>query len=63
MVYHFYIGSIFLKKNSKTKHIPILMMSAHPEVEKTIYSHGADDFVAKPFGIKELTEKINTLVN
>lgn len=52
-----------LKENNKTKHIPILMMSAHPEVEGTIYDHGADGFVAKPFGINELTRQIDTLIN
>lgn len=53
----------FLKQNTKTKNIPILMMSAHPEIEKTIHKYGADEFMAKPFGMKELTEKVNTLIN
>ncbi|MES2437033.1 MAG: response regulator [Patescibacteria group bacterium] len=47
-----------LKAASKTKNIPIIMMSAHPNVSKTITEAGADDFIAKPFEMEELLSKI-----
>lgn len=42
-----------LKKHAKTKHVPIIMMSAHPGAEKTVKEAGADRFIAKPFAIDE----------
>src|SRR5579885_669331 len=47
-----------LKSREETKHIPILMMSAHPTAHKTIKEYMADDFIAKPFDIDFLMEKI-----
>lgn len=41
-----------LKKNNKTKNIPIIMISAHPNVERTIIECGADEFLPKPFDIE-----------
>ena len=46
----------YLKEHSKTKHIPIVMMSAHPDVSKTIAESKADDFLPKPFEITDLLE-------
>jgi DNA-binding response OmpR family regulator len=34
------------------------MFSAHPSAEETARQAGADDFLAKPFEIDELLEKI-----
>ena len=52
-----------LKKNKSTSHIPIIMMSAHPDVEKTIRSaSGADDFISKPFDIDDLISKIKKYI-
>jgi DNA-binding response OmpR family regulator len=50
-----------LKNDSKTQHIPILMMSAHPNAKQSVRECGADSFVAKPFSVKELTDTINRL--
>ena len=47
-----------LKSQSDTKHIPILMISAHPNAKHSVRLVGADDFLAKPFDIDELLEKI-----
>lgn len=52
-----------LKKQEKTKHIPIVMMSAHPTAHKTIKEYLADDFIAKPFDIDFLMNKIKTHIN
>lgn len=43
-----------LKSDFSTKHIPIVMVSAHPGVAKKISEFGADDFLAKPFEVADL---------
>jgi DNA-binding response OmpR family regulator len=48
----------YLKNQQETKHIPVIMFSAHPSAEETARQAGADDFLAKPFEIDELLEKI-----
>lgn len=47
-----------LKSQEETKHIPVIMFSAHPSAEETALSAGADDFLAKPFDIDVLLAKI-----
>jgi DNA-binding response OmpR family regulator len=47
-----------LKRQEETKHIPIIMFSAHPNAEQTAVEAGAEDFVAKPFDIDFLLRKI-----
>jgi DNA-binding response OmpR family regulator len=47
-----------LKSQEKTKHIPVIMFSAHPSAEKTAREAGADDFIAKPFEIDQLLVKV-----
>ena len=43
-----------LKSSSYTRHIPILIFSGYPRVAETaIYEFGADDFIAKPFEVKD----------
>lgn len=52
-----------IKKDEATKHIPVIMISAHPHVEKSVFKAGADDFIEKPFDINNLVQRIHTLVN
>ena len=47
-----------LKSQQETKHLPVIMFSAHPSAEQTARQAGADDFLAKPFEIDVLLEKI-----
>jgi DNA-binding response OmpR family regulator len=47
-----------LKSQEDTKHIPVLMMSAHPNAQQSSKAVGADDFLAKPFDIDELLDKV-----
>lgn len=47
-----------LKTNKETKSIPIIMISAHPTAAKSTLEVGANAFVAKPFELGDLTEKI-----
>jgi DNA-binding response OmpR family regulator len=51
-----------LKDNAKTKHIPIIMMSAHPHAEKSVYEAGADYFLSKPFAIDDLLGTVHRFV-
>ena len=48
----------YLKSQQETRHIPVIMFSAHPSAEETARQSGADDFLAKPFTIDVLLEKI-----
>lgn len=47
-----------LKKDEETKHIPIIIISAHPSIERTIKDCGADYFLAKPFEAAELLSAV-----
>jgi CheY-like chemotaxis protein len=47
-----------LKANALTKHIPIIMVSAHPNARENAKKSGADDFIAKPFDIEQLLSLI-----
>jgi DNA-binding response OmpR family regulator len=47
-----------LKREERTRHIPVIMFSAHPSAEESSMKAGADDFVKKPFDIDALLAKI-----
>jgi DNA-binding response OmpR family regulator len=47
-----------LKANRKTKNIPVIMISATPNVKSSLEQFKADDFLAKPFDIQDLLYKI-----
>ena len=47
-----------LKSQEATRHVPVIMFSAHPRAEETARMAGADDFVAKPFDMDEILAKI-----
>lgn len=47
-----------LKSEERTRQIPVIMFSAHPKAERTALEAGADDFVAKPFEIDTMLDKI-----
>lgn len=48
-----------LKANEVTRHIPVIMFSAHPGAAATIADYGADDFISKPFDVNNLLKKVN----
>lgn len=54
----------FLKKDSKTASIPIIMLTAKgQEMDKvTGLEMGADDYVTKPFSVKEITARVKALL-
>ncbi|HLZ62284.1 MAG TPA: response regulator [Ktedonosporobacter sp.] len=47
-----------LKSQEQTRHIPIIMFSAHPSAGKLVLAAGADDFLPKPFERAELLARI-----
>jgi len=52
-----------LKSKSKTKNIPIILLSASHQLHDSALEAGADIFLAKPFSMNDLLEKINKLMN
>jgi len=51
-----------LKCQEKIKNIPIIIVSAHPSAAKNAMRYGAEDFIAKPFNIDELLQKVKKYV-
>ena len=47
-----------LKNAERSKHIPIIMFSAHPGAQRNMEDFGADDFLPKPFESNKLLERI-----
>ena len=47
-----------IKENEKTRHIPVIMFSAHPSAADRISEYGADDFLSKPVNSDLLLEKV-----
>lgn len=51
-----------LRKNEATAQVPVLMMSALHDAGPKCKKAGANDFIAKPFEMEDLIEKINTVL-
>jgi CheY-like chemotaxis protein len=49
-----------LKKDSRTKHLPIVMVSAHNDASTIAKDIGADSFLAKPFDIDDLENVVSS---
>lgn len=47
-----------LKADERTRHIPVILISASNDLERSAALAGADDFLAKPFEIDMLLQKI-----
>jgi DNA-binding response OmpR family regulator len=47
-----------LRKDPKTKHMKVIVISALTNTDKIAADAGADDFLAKPFEISDLLEKV-----
>jgi len=52
-----------IRNNSKTRHVPIILLTAKDtELDKVIgLDCGADDYLAKPFGVMELGARIRSV--
>ena len=53
-----------LKADPRTKHVPVVMLTAKgEEVDRVVgFELGADDYVTKPFGVRELILRLKALV-
>ena len=49
-----------LRADSATEQIPIVMLTAHREVESKVqaFAAGVDDYVTKPFGVEEVDARV-----
>src|SRR5678815_2230498 len=54
---------IQLKQQPETKHIPILMISAHPNAKEICLAAGADDFILKPFDMHDILARVQSLID
>ena len=48
-----------LKSAAKTKHVPIIIMSAAKDIVTIAETSGADDYIAKPFQMNHLLEIVS----
>ncbi|MBL8151751.1 MAG: response regulator transcription factor, partial [Blastocatellia bacterium] len=53
-----------LRKDKRTEHIPILMLSARTSEDDKVHGFdlGADDYVSKPFSMRELMARVSALL-
>jgi len=53
-----------LRANPRTRHVPVLMLTARTdEVDRVVgFEVGADDFVTKPFSVRELVLRIRAIL-
>ena len=53
-----------LKKNDLTREVPVIMLTARGEESDKIrgFDSGADDYVTKPFGIRELLARVKAFL-
>ena len=52
-----------LKSAEATKNIPVIMISASRDIKESALASGANDFLAKPFEMDELLQKISELTS
>jgi CheY-like chemotaxis protein len=47
-----------LKSQKKTKDIPVIMLSAYPNIKSMAESAGAEEGIEKPFSLKDIREVV-----
>ena len=52
-----------IRANPLIMSLPVIVFSASKEGQSIAMASGADDYIAKPFNISSLVEKINAAVN
>ena len=50
----------YIKKQSDLKHIPVILMSANPDIAQVREECGAEDFIRKPFDISYFVEMVHS---
>jgi len=51
-----------LREQSSTRELPIIIISAHPNMHEPALAAGANDFISKPFSVDDLLKKIETIL-
>lgn len=51
-----------LKKNDKTRHIPVVVVSARRDTEEASKKIGADGYLLKPFDIEQLEQIVEKFI-
>lgn len=51
-----------LKEQSDTKRIPIMLISATPDLKSIALDAHADDYLEKPFGARDLIDREESLI-
>lgn len=51
-----------LKKDTKTSHIPVIIISAHPTAQKAAEEAGATAFLPKPFDVSSLLTLVSQTI-
>lgn len=51
-----------LKSKAETKHIPVIMISANANLQRSFEEAGANDYLEKPFDMEDLLHKIKKFV-
>jgi CheY-like chemotaxis protein len=52
-----------IKTTPRTSHIPVILISALPNVQQLAENVGADAYLAKPFDVRELNAAIEKLLS
>lgn len=52
-----------IKTNSETRHLPVIIISAHQPTVDLVRTFGCDQFISKPFGLAELQQGIKKVLN
>jgi DNA-binding response OmpR family regulator len=53
----------FMRGTPELANIPVLVVSAHPDIARIARQNGANDWIAKPVTIGELTAKITSILS
>ncbi len=56
-------GLRVLEKLRRFSDLPVIVFSAQPENAQKAFSHGADDFLPKPFDVDDLVGRIDRLID
>lgn len=52
-----------LKRDQRTKDIPVIMFSASKGAEEIAHQYGADSFLEKPFELDELIKRVHSFLS
>jgi DNA-binding response OmpR family regulator len=53
----------YLKLQKFTKHVPVIMISASPDIASLSKEAGADSYIEKPFEIRDLLKQVDYYIN